>query len=887
MPHIYGDQHIHGISNVDLRVSSRVEHIELNANTTSPLQLIARCPKIYSIAALNTTPAENAVVKLPNEADLPTDYDWSWTGLFFESEIPVQIQNYAGDVLFTALPNDIYEVMWVRIGNLGGTYKWQTLSQLPDEKVERISGLLYTLGTDTVELTDNNTKLTISPRVLFFNYGQVAGVAKIDYKRLYFEGGDFTVPATSSGNTEQTYITINDSGSVVFDNVPVTMATRNRVLVGRGIRYNDSGTWKLINFKYMPNLADSDPILRTATLKINRFYAYPNTSYTESSVLQACLNFSDFFLTEEGINYENSKLEPNRLSVAAQTPGEFYSFYPGSLNLTKTHQLAGNVYYNTATQQLDIVPSTKYTIQVLLATPRGELIRLYGQILYDLESTAAQAALGSTWDVTGLPADFVAATAYIVRGDQYTGSTTLDLTKLDRFCLCTIPQQFLSENSASGGTVPSVTGVSIYQDGTLVGLESSVKNFDFAEHLPVTVAGDTVNIQVSGTLNNNAANINLPVKYDWIGTKQEWEAGRNNNTIPDNWVCFITDDYDVQEIVGVNLLDFKWADHLLNDSSWLRADTFTWQAGSVYATAYQHLVDDYTGITSSQETISGTTITYYLAADGHKIVLADQESNVESIYTATGIAWYYILDTTNQRFKLPRTKFGFTGFRTAVGNYVEPGLPNITGTFSAPTSRSISPTESGAFSGSAYGNEGDGDAGSQGRQVSFDASRSSSIYGNSTTNQPAATQMYLYFYIGGFTTNALEQTAGISAELFNSKADITTLEANGLYITTYIDTNSWRREYYSDNTKTQLVWLEQGGIVQLSGGVAQITFDIPYSSTNYFVQVSQDSKTATSAVAYCDIIAADMCTTTGFRILGSDNADGASNSQVCWEVKGV
>ena len=66
----------------------------------------------------------------------------------------------------------------------------------------------------------------------------------------------------------------------------------------------------------------------------------------------------------------------------------------------------------------------------------------------------------------------------------------------------------------------------------------------------------------------------------------------------------------------------------------------------------------------------------------------------------------------------------------------EAGLPNITGTFSAPTSRSISPTESGAFSGSAYGNEGEGDAGSYGRQVTLDASQSNSIYGNSTTVTP-------------------------------------------------------------------------------------------------------------------------------------------------------
>ena len=44
------------------------------------------------------------------------------------------------------------------------------------------------------------------------------------------------------------------------------------------------------------------------------------------------------------------------------------------------------------------------------------------------------------------------------------------------------------------------------------------------------------------------------------------------------------------------LLSFMWADHQLNDISWLRADTFSWQSGAVYTAVYQHLVDDYNNI---------------------------------------------------------------------------------------------------------------------------------------------------------------------------------------------------------------------------------------------------------------------------------------------------
>lgn len=205
-----------------------------------------------------------------------------------------------------------------------------------------------------------------------------------------------------------------------------------------------------------------------------------------------------------------------------------------------------------------------------------------------------------------------------------------------------------------------------------------------------------------------------------------------------------------------------WSDHVINDISWLRADTFSWQSGDVYKAAYEHLVGDlanapgtqyyawlrygsqpyYTTVSSPSsrdtiyyknasgdmirfdevmeggsqtiysaggdeftrdsskdeivpqkqtDTIGDISITYYLAEDGHKICLPDQESNLIALYEATGVARYFILDTTNKQFKLPRE-------------------------------------------------DKDG--------------------------------KYLYFYVGNFTQEAIEQTAGLNAELFNGKADV-------------------------------------------------------------------------------------------------------------------
>ena len=39
------------------------------------------------------------------------------------------------------------------------------------------------------------------------------------------------------------------------------------------------------------------------------------------------------------------------------------------------------------------------------------------------------------------------------------------------------------------------------------------------------------------------------VMYDWIGTLTEWKTGRLSGDIPDNWICWITD--DEEEPAGV------------------------------------------------------------------------------------------------------------------------------------------------------------------------------------------------------------------------------------------------------------------------------------------------------------------------------------------------
>lgn len=224
-------------------------------------------------------------------------------------------------------------------------------------------------------------------------------------------------------------------------------------------------------------------------------------------------------------------------------------------------------------------------------------------------------------------------------------------------------------------------------------------------------------------------------------------------------------------LAALPLFTHHFLDHLLDDTSYLRADNFSWHSGEIYTAAYQHLVDDISGITAETETIGSTTITFYRATDGHKVVLANQESNVAAIYTAAGVAWYYILDTVNTRFKLPRSQWAFVGLRGNVGDYVGAGLPNISGDIGYIMEPSgVSAT--GAFYTKGGVGTLSGGSGFDAYVVAMNASRSSTVYGNSTTVQQKATQMYLYFYAGNTVINQTTIDVGQITEDLNNKADV-------------------------------------------------------------------------------------------------------------------
>lgn len=220
-----------------------------------------------------------------------------------------------------------------------------------------------------------------------------------------------------------------------------------------------------------------------------------------------------------------------------------------------------------------------------------------------------------------------------------------------------------------------------------------------------------------------------------------------------------------------SLFDSKYSDHELNNLSWLKS-AGQWNAKAVYTDAYNELLTEYNNAESVEETEG--TVTFKRTPKGYKIALADQETAIDTKYATYGIAWYYILDTTNTQFKLPRTKYGFEGLRTNVGDKIDESLPNIkAGRITTSDYGGIETEVTGAWEGSSNPNSTNLSSGNTATEyfLSFNASRSSSTYKDNAPVQERATQMYLYFYVGETVQNANLIDAGRISEVIPNKLD--------------------------------------------------------------------------------------------------------------------
>ena len=226
---------------------------------------------------------------------------------------------------------------------------------------------------------------------------------------------------------------------------------------------------------------------------------------------------------------------------------------------------------------------------------------------------------------------------------------------------------------------------------------------------------------------------------------------------------------------------------------------------------------------------------------GNYTDIFETEANWQSAVTTYGVCGKFVYDSVDNTVRLPKITGILEGTTdiTALGDLVEAGLPNITGTFNAAQDVGSSGVFQTDYTGHVPYARGDWYS----YVTSFNASRSSAIYGNSNTVQPQAIKVLYYIVIATTTKTDIQVDIDEIATDLNGKADVDLTNvpsSKGILTESYVNGTSWYR-VYSDG------WCEQGGryLIQTSGS-GTINFLKTFRDTNYAIfncKTSSDSST--------------------------------------------
>ncbi|MBE7710864.1 MAG: hypothetical protein E7Z92_01855 [Cyanobacteria bacterium SIG31] len=114
-----------------------------------------------------------------------------------------------------------------------------------------------------------------------------------------------------------------------------------------------------------------------------------------------------------------------------------------------------------------------------------------------------------------------------------------------------------------------------------------------------------------------------------------------------------------------NLFDIKLYDYILNyeeSQGWALQGSYVYKeaiAGTRYGYPdfYNKCLDEFNAATATQITLGTSTITIKEASNGHQYYDINDKDAVDTFYDTMGSAWFYGVDTANERIFLPRNKY--------------------------------------------------------------------------------------------------------------------------------------------------------------------------------------------------------------------------------------
>ena len=217
--------------------------------------------------------------------------------------------------------------------------------------------------------------------------------------------------------------------------------------------------------------------------------------------------------------------------------------------------------------------------------------------------------------------------------------------------------------------------------------------------------------------------------------------------------------------------------HTLSDTSyWAKATLNAGKSiGEIVASAIPlsdsglHLLD---GTLLSGSGIYKEFVDYIASIYSSAFSYFTSEADWQSSVSQYGSCGKFVYDSVNNTVRLPKISNILQGTTNpnTLGNLTEAGLPNITGSFGLPDDRNVSPA--GAFTSSNVSGYNCQDASGDGKRISFSASRSSSIYGKSSTVQPETIKVLYYIVLTNDQKTEIQVDIDQIATDLNGKADV-------------------------------------------------------------------------------------------------------------------
>ena len=227
---------------------------------------------------------------------------------------------------------------------------------------------------------------------------------------------------------------------------------------------------------------------------------------------------------------------------------------------------------------------------------------------------------------------------------------------------------------------------------------------------------------------------------------------------------------------------------------------------------------------------------------------------------AKGFCGFYVIDENAKTVRLPYLKEAFIQGSNGTDIDVDAGLPNINGTFGLPDDTYPVTNEAFYVTGvREYRNQ--SDSSGSGWQIGFDASRSSTIYGNSNTVQPDAVMVFYYLVCGN--TSAGSSVIGIDGKQDKMQFESMPVASEGLEgkIFQYIGTTnaSYTNGYFykcvqtgTVNPTASITQSGSGGMSDLDVVASTFASQISESGTYTFTYNNNDWFLESSAVDLTD-----------------------------------